>query len=235
MGLRALRECCARYAPAHVYMSVLDWLFPERVGRKEEAKYAYPVGGEYVVDVDAYMLRGLERHEHSGRGVCAGCLETSRRYAIQLCEAIEESYSDVVVVFSGRRGFHVHALDFSARDWARYDARDPVRSHEVARFRYTLYLSRQVGTVFDRPHFVLSVDPMRVVSVPQTLNGSTGLVCTYVGGRGDLERCDVVRILEMSSPALTIWPLAVTPEPRCISAAVISRAKNGPSEDGVTR
>jgi len=38
----------------------LTWLlfsfgsaFPERVGKKHKAKYAVPVGGEYVVDVDS--------------------------------------------------------------------------------------------------------------------------------------------------------------------------------------
>ncbi len=42
---KALWRLCNRYAPTHVYMSVLNYLFPERVGGKRKAKYAYPVGG----------------------------------------------------------------------------------------------------------------------------------------------------------------------------------------------
>jgi hypothetical protein len=53
---------------------------------------------------------------------------------------------------------------------------------------------------------------MRVISVPHTLNASTGLVCKPVGGRVELERKSVARVLDEANPALAIWPLPVTPE-----------------------
>ncbi|MGD0978213.1 MAG: hypothetical protein ABR962_03630 [Candidatus Bathyarchaeia archaeon] len=40
----------------------------------------------------------------------------------------------------------------------------------------------------DRAHFTVSVDPMRVVTVPNTVNGKTGLICTFIGSPRDLER-----------------------------------------------
>ncbi len=43
---------CVEYAPVHVYFSVLDWLFPERVGRKSKSNKAEPASDEYVFDVD---------------------------------------------------------------------------------------------------------------------------------------------------------------------------------------
>jgi DNA primase catalytic subunit len=52
LSLRELRMLCVEYAPVHVYFSVLDWLFPERVGRKSKANKAEPASGEYVFDVD---------------------------------------------------------------------------------------------------------------------------------------------------------------------------------------
>ena len=51
----ALKKMCLEYQPLHVYMSVLEWLMPERVGSKKESMRAYPVGGEYVLDLDSYM------------------------------------------------------------------------------------------------------------------------------------------------------------------------------------
>lgn len=43
---------CVRYTPLNLYMSALNWLMPERVGRKSKANRAYPIGGEYVIDID---------------------------------------------------------------------------------------------------------------------------------------------------------------------------------------
>ncbi|MGB9718905.1 MAG: hypothetical protein ACPL4E_10820 [Thermoproteota archaeon] len=65
---------------------------------------------------------------------------------------------------------------------------------------------------FDGRHFKLSVDPMRVISSPYTLNASTGLVCKPIGNRIILERKSVARVLDEANPALAIWPLSVTPE-----------------------
>ncbi|MEM2057737.1 MAG: hypothetical protein QXO76_05765 [Thermoproteota archaeon] len=113
---KALWRLCSKYAPIHVYMSVLNYLFPERVGLKRRAKYAYPVGGEYVIDVDNYFFRGIETHEHPRTWICLACLEVARRYTIRLSELIEENYESIKIIFSGARGFHIHVLDFNVRD-----------------------------------------------------------------------------------------------------------------------
>jgi hypothetical protein len=52
--------------------------------------------------------------------------------------------------------------------------------------------------VFDRAHVNVSVDPMRVVTVPVTVNGKTGLVCSYIGDSRDLERLTIRGLLERS-------------------------------------
>ena len=59
----------------HVYFSVLNWLFPERVGKKYKARYCVPLNGEYVIDVDAYLV--LFKHKHRVEDhwfVCEECL-----------------------------------------------------------------------------------------------------------------------------------------------------------------
>jgi len=37
-------------------------------------------------------------------------------------------YSKIAVVFSGRRSFHIHVLDFNIRDWTSYNERKPIKS-----------------------------------------------------------------------------------------------------------
>jgi DNA primase catalytic subunit len=82
MNPRALRGLCVKYAPVHTYFSVLDWLFPERVGKKYRANRALPVGGEYVIDVDAYVLHKAHPHHYAVSGICYDCLEIARDMTI---------------------------------------------------------------------------------------------------------------------------------------------------------
>jgi len=93
LNVRELRDLCVRYAPIHVYFSVLDWLFPERVGKKYKANYAVPLGGEYVFDVDSNNV--WVPHSHVKNGICRECLMNSKNLTIHICEAIEENYSEI--------------------------------------------------------------------------------------------------------------------------------------------
>jgi hypothetical protein len=50
------------------------------------------------------------------------------------------------------------------------------------------------------PHFIVSTDPMRVITVPNTLNGESGLVCLPVGNRRSLENLDIHTLLAKADP-----------------------------------
>ena len=63
----------------------------------------------------------------------------------------------------------------------RYDEKHTLRSHEVTRFRYSTILNDMVG-VFDIHHFILSSDVLRLITFPESLNGETGPICSYLGG-----------------------------------------------------
>ena len=203
---RELRGYCVKYAPLHVYMSVLNWLFPERVGKRYKANYAVPIGGEYAIDVDSYFLSNWHEHQYcsGSRKVCYECIRISQALTIQACEKIEDYYSKIGVVFSGRRGFHIHVHDFDFNDWTHYNEKDPVKSHEVARLKFSKAISLN-SFVFDHNHFILSVDPMRVLSVPSSLNAETGLVCQYIGNRKVLEALSVRHIIENSNVTRFIY------------------------------
>ena len=198
LAVRDLKYYCWKLKPLHAYFSVLNWLFPERIGKKYKARYCVPLNGDYVIDVDSYIV--LWKHDHridEQWKVCPECLDFSKYLTLQLCQIIEKYYRKLAIVFSGRMGFHVHVLDFEYSDWVPYRERDPIWCHHAARFKFTKLLQKQTH-VFDRAHFTVSVDPMRVVTVPNTLNAETGLVCSYLGDRKDFEKLTILDLLDRS-------------------------------------
>jgi DNA primase catalytic subunit len=188
LTVRDLKFYCWKLKPMHVYFSVLNWLFPERIGKKYKARYCLPLNGEYVIDVDAHLMLWKHRHRVDDHWfVCEECLGMSKRLTLQVCEVMTHYYDEIAIVFSGCAGFHVHIMDFDYHGWAPYLQPDPLWCHHAARFKFTKLLQKQTH-VFDRAHFTVSVDPMRVVTVPNTVNGKTGLVCSFIGKPVDLEK-----------------------------------------------
>jgi DNA primase catalytic subunit len=181
-------------------MSVLNWLMPERVGEKKASDGAYPIGGEYVVDIDSYLNYQSHKHKTTEDGVCKGCLINSKELTERFLDEISENYSGIRVVFSVKAGFHIHVLDFDVRDWSSYNERSPLKSHEVARFLYTKHLNESVGG-YDRHHFVVSSDVMRVITFPESLNGSTGMICSSLSNSAEFSRLGVDEILESARKA----------------------------------
>ena len=88
LNFRSLIRYCIHFAPRHVYMSVLDYLMPERVGSKDKLNRAYPVGGEFVVDVDAYLFWRPHSHYDWGNGVCIGCISLAKDVTERLIRSL---------------------------------------------------------------------------------------------------------------------------------------------------
>jgi hypothetical protein len=68
-------------------------------------------------------------------------------------------------VFSWRRGFHLHVLDFDYRDWAKSNAVYLMRAMSNARYKYGV---KVLPHDWDRHHFIVSVDPIRLITIPNT-------------------------------------------------------------------
>ena len=149
-----------------------------------------------------------------------------------MLEEVERNYSDIRVVFSGRQGFHIHVFDFEIEDWTHRRLDNMIKSHEVARFKYTKYLAELVPSAFDESHFKLSVDPMRVMSVPESLNGLTGVSCCYLGDNMDFRRLSVDEVLRKARGAKALinglnWSAAGSLEFRPIRAQFDSNIVRG--------
>jgi DNA primase catalytic subunit len=117
LNQRELSIYCCQPTPLYIYFSVLNWLLPERVGKKYKASYCASLNGEYFIDIDGNL--GMVKHEHKLEPIsdeCFECLGMSKRLTLQVCEAIQLYYHKTAIVFSRRSGFHVHVLDFSYED-----------------------------------------------------------------------------------------------------------------------
>jgi hypothetical protein len=60
---------------------------PERVGSKKESIRAYPVGGEYVLDLDSYLCYTPHGHRTEPEGFCYGCLAQAKELTEKLLRA----------------------------------------------------------------------------------------------------------------------------------------------------
>jgi len=200
-----LRTFLVKYAPTHAYMSVLSWLFPERVAGRQKANRAYPLDGTFLLDMDVKTDR-FHCHMLNRRGVCEGCLRLAQFNTLNACNIVEENYDEYLVVFSGRKGFNI-LLPFSAEDWTHYRPTDPLKTQAAARFKYALYLKHR-GVWFD---FKTSIDPLRVHSVPSSLNAETNLIVKPIGRRADMEALSIGRILDLANPTRFIHPPEFAP------------------------
>jgi hypothetical protein len=117
---------------------------------------------------------------------------------LELCDRIQATHRNIQIVFSGRRGFHIHVLDFNYRDWSAPNPKNPMKTMATARYKYASKVLP--GTVWDTNHFIVSVDPMRVITVPNTLNIDSGLICLHIGTPNDLESTHIPSMLEQAAP-----------------------------------
>ena len=88
-------------------------------------------------------------------------------------------------------------MGFDYKRYVKPNPRDPIRVQASARFKYARSL---VAHAWDRTHFILSCDPLRVMTIPNTLNLETGPVCLQIGSPGVLENLDMRRLVEKASP-----------------------------------
>ena len=107
-----------------------------------------------------------------------------------------------------------------------------MKAMAAARYKYASHVLP--GTVWDTSHFIVSVDPMRVITVPNTLNLDTGLICLHIGTPNDLENTSISSMLEKAAPTRYIWeteckPVMVTLSPwRAMKLAARKNRWTGP-------
>lgn len=99
--IRDLRAFLVSFAPEEVFFSGAYYQHPGIVPMDEKKKYR--IGSDLIFDIDCDML-------------LTQTVEEAYFYALKLVDIMRHVYGfkDVLLVFSGRRGYHVHVQDFDA-------------------------------------------------------------------------------------------------------------------------
>lgn len=99
--IRDLRTFLVSFAPEEVFFSAAYYQHPAIVPMDEKKKYR--VGADLIFDIDCDMLP-------------TQTIEEAYFYALKLLDIVRYVYGfyEVLLVFSGRRGYHVHVQDFEA-------------------------------------------------------------------------------------------------------------------------
>ena len=166
-----------KWAPRHVYYSVLQWLHPQKVRSKKERKYC--LGGPLVFDLDILA-------EISGNS-----LEKSKADLVKFVNFLEYEFDFACfsVVFSGRRGFHVYVFDFNPSKFSNLSNDHYREQIEKDARKKIVEIVRAKGYDID---VNVSSDTRRIIRLPSTLHGETALKCTSIGSNTrDIERFEI--------------------------------------------
>jgi len=169
-----LRRWLLRLAPSHVYFSTSRWLDPQRLGPRElrRRRAGYPVahnvllGQELYFDIDA-----------------PGDLEGAKADASALLRFLSlEGLRELALVYSGNKGFHVHAYDFEPR-FMPHLPEDPRKREGAAQDARADLVTRIVnaGIGID---VEVTMDPRRILRLPGTVHGKTFNICEFVDPAG---------------------------------------------------
>ncbi|HEV8595150.1 MAG TPA: hypothetical protein VGR51_06440 [Thermoplasmata archaeon] len=165
-----LRAWLVRLTPLHVYFTTSRWLDPVRLGPRDlrHKRGGYPIahnvflGQELYFDIDA-----------------PGDLAAAKADARALLAFLRrEGLADLRLVYSGNKGFHVHAYDFEQR-FAPEFPEDPRKREAAAQAARADLVTRVVGAGIGIDVDV-TMDPRRILRLPGTVHGTTFNICQFV-------------------------------------------------------
>jgi len=167
------------FPPRDIFYSVLRWLDPKALGTSGVRNYC--LGGPLVFDIDVKLPKNLPLDE--------SLLNEAKYQAVQLMEKFRDEFSltDFKCVFTGRKGFHVYIYDYETLFLEEWNCSLEMREEFEKRKRKEIVLFLQNhGIKFD---YNVTLDTKRIIRLPGTLHGETGLLCKHIGKtEKDIER-----------------------------------------------
>jgi len=154
----------ARHIPKNAYFTPVKWLNPIYVGksRKElDVMLSFPL----FFDIDMKQLKEPTFH-------------ATKKNTERLIDFIRKKYgiSPDLVTFSGRQGFHVYYWEFDQQELMKQSPNGRLAQFKKRRKEILLEIQDADITVDYR----ITADPYRIMRIPNTLHGETGLVAKPV-------------------------------------------------------
>ena len=165
-----LRRWLVRLAPEHVYFTTSRWLDPQRLGPREYRgrKAGYRVAHNILLGQELYFDIDAPGEFDLAKADAERVLDCLRR----------EGLEDLRLVYSGNKGFHIHAYDFEEKFLPRLPADPRCREAAVQGARkdlVTRIVEAGIGIDVD-----VTMDPRRILRLPGTVHGATLNICEFV-------------------------------------------------------
>lgn len=159
-----LRDKLTRFVPMNAYFTPVKWLNPIYVGHTKN---------ELDVMLSAPLYFDIDMQD-----LTPSTFSEAKRHTIRLIEFLEKENGRCpdLVVFSGRQGFHVYFWEWDMQEIQRLS---PIKRLVEFRKRRTAILKtlkRKKIVVDER----ITADPFRILRIPNTLHGKTGLIAKPV-------------------------------------------------------
>lgn len=164
-NIGALRCFLVENAPLHVYFSSAKYEYPDIFIMEEKKKYWQ--GSDIVFDIDKDKLK-------------VPTLQEAKRQSLKLIRILRRAFGleDLLWVFSGSRGYHIHVRDLCIQQLGNAERREiadyfqeflPGRKHKDSS-----PMENRKYVQLDTP---ITCDFTRLMRLPGTIHGGSGQMC----------------------------------------------------------
>lgn len=160
---KELQSIVAASVPKNVYFTPTQWLDPSNIRRTKKEIRDYLLSSPLYFDIE---------------GSVSDVYKTAKDRVSKLMAYIKEKYdrSPSWIIFSGRRGFHVYYWNWDDIPRKYHSAQDRIKLF----IRSRKIILREIKKASIYVDEVVTADPWRLLRVPGTLHGKTGLSATFV-------------------------------------------------------
>lgn len=159
---KTLKSIIVKECPKNVFFTPVKWLDPVNVRRRESR------------EINDYMLSSPLYFDIDMKLISPPTLSSAQQTAQKLIDYMEEKSARKPdwIIFSGKKGFHVYYWKWDDIAQRYYSANERIEVFKRNREKLLDDLQRR-NIIVDRS---VTADPWRVLRVPGTLHGDTGLI-----------------------------------------------------------
>jgi len=152
------------YAPMNAYFTPVKWLNPIYVAHSKD-ELDIMLSSPLYFDIDMKDLN-------------PPIFSEAKNDALKIIQFIEDEYQREpdLILFSGRQGFHLHYWDWDSNKIIRLNPKE--RMDEFKKSRNLLMSDMMKRKII--ADITVTNDPFRIMKIPNTLHGKTGLIARPV-------------------------------------------------------
>ncbi|MFW9924011.1 MAG: hypothetical protein ACFFDW_12065 [Candidatus Thorarchaeota archaeon] len=169
-----LRKLLVKYTPIDVYYSTSCWLDPQNLGPRSFKKKGKP---GYEVASNCYLYSELYFDIDA-----PGNFDLAKKEVIRLYDFLKNEYhfSDIKIIYSGGKGFHVYVHDFKLEDFVEQiycDSKLREGQAQDVKLEFVKRILHEQDILIDAP---ITLDTRRIIRLPMSIHSKTLNRCQFV-------------------------------------------------------